>query len=145
MGESVVGNPLWAVLIPPRLARFRTLVEVGDAPLTVDFTGWNKYVLLGDDRAFLFPRQADNVEWFERELTAYRALEPTGLAVIPRLAGEWRDDTIYPFPFAAVTRLLGVRPTDASVTAGARHFFAPGRIVATTGRWSLASFQYSER
>src|SRR5205823_8290424 len=70
MREPVVGNPLWAVLIPPRLARFRTLVEVGDAPLMVDFTGWNKYVILGDDRAFLFPRQADNVEWFERELTA---------------------------------------------------------------------------
>ena len=115
MREPVVGNPLWAVLIPPRLARFRTLVDVGDAPLTVDFTGWNKYVFLGEDRAFLFPRQADNVEWFERELTAYRALEPTGLAVIPRLTGEWRDDTIYPFPFAAVTRLEGVRPTDASV------------------------------
>jgi aminoglycoside phosphotransferase (APT) family kinase protein len=115
MGESVVGNPLWAVLIPPQLAHFRTLVELGDAPLAVDFTGWNKYVLLSDSRAFLFPRRADNVEWFERELTAYRALEPTGLAVIPRLGGEWWEDTIYPFPFAAVTRLHGVRPTDASV------------------------------
>src|SRR5712691_1745428 len=105
MGESVVGNPLWAVLIPPRLARFRTLVEVGDAPLTVDFTGWNKYVLLTDDRAFLFPRQADNVESLERELLAYRTLEATGLDVVPRVVDRWEDDTVSPFPFAAVTRL----------------------------------------
>jgi aminoglycoside phosphotransferase (APT) family kinase protein len=115
MRPSVVGEPLWAVLIPPQLARFRSLVEIGDAPLAVDFTGWNKYVLLTDDRAFLFPRQPNNVEWFERELTAYRALEPTGLAVVPRLTGEWRDDAIYPFPFAAVTRLHGVRPNDAGI------------------------------
>jgi len=42
MGESVVGDPLWAVLIPTQLARFRALVELGDAPLTFDFTGSNK-------------------------------------------------------------------------------------------------------
>jgi aminoglycoside phosphotransferase (APT) family kinase protein len=105
---------LWAVLNPPQLARFRTLVQLGDAALAVDFTGWNKYVVLTDDRALLFPRQANNVEWFERELAAYRAIEATGLAVVPRLIGEWRDEAVYPFPFAAVTRLRGVRPTDAS-------------------------------
>jgi hypothetical protein len=54
MGSSAVGDPLWAVLIPPALARFRELVELGDAPLAVDFTGFNKYVLLSDDRVFLF-------------------------------------------------------------------------------------------
>ncbi len=115
MGSSVVGEPLWAVLIAPQLARFRLLVKVGDAPMTVDVTGWNKYVLLTDDRAFLFPRQANNVEWFTRELDTYRALEPIGLPVIPRVVGEWRDDGVYPFPFAAVTRLRGVRPSDASL------------------------------
>ena len=115
MGTSVVGEPLWAVLIPPQLARFRALVELGETPLTVDLTGWNKYVLLTDDRAFLFPRQANNVEWFARELDTYRALEPTALTVVPRLTGEWRDEAVYPFPFAAVTRLHGVRPPDASV------------------------------
>src|SRR5437762_2257970 len=105
MGSSAVGDPLWAVLIPPQLARFRTLVGLGDAPLAVDFTGFNKYVLLTDDLVFLFPRRASNVEWFHRELATYRALEPIGLAVVPRLTGEWRDDTVYPFPFAALTRL----------------------------------------
>ena len=89
--------------------------QLGDATLAVDFTGWNKYVILADNRAFLFPRQANNVEWFERELAAYRALEPTGLAMVPRLIGAWRDEAFYPFPFAAVTRLRGVRPPDASV------------------------------
>ena len=115
MGSSVVGEPLWAVLIPPQLARFRALVGLTDEPLTVDLTGWNKYVLLTEDRAFLFPRQANNVEWFERELVTYRALEAAGLAVVPRVTGDWRDETVYPFPFAAVTRLHGVRLSDATV------------------------------
>lgn len=114
MGSSVVGDPLWAVLIPPQLERFRLLVDLGDAPVTVDLTGFNKYVVLADDRAFLFPRQANNVEWFERELATYRALEPTGLKVVSRVVGEWHDDVVYPFPFAAVTRLRGERPGDAT-------------------------------
>ena len=110
----VRGNPLWAVLIPPRLARFRALVGVGHEPLTIDVTGWNKVVLLGEDRAYLFPRQANDVEWFERELAAYRALEPLGLSVAPRLIGRWFDETVYPYPFAAVSRLPGTHPDDAS-------------------------------
>ena len=114
VGSRVAGDPLWAVLIPPQLGRFQKLVGVDDAPLEVDFTGWNKYVILDHERAFLFPRRAINVEWLERELAAYRALEPTGLAVVPRLIGEWRDDAVYPFPFAAVSRLSGQHPTDAS-------------------------------
>jgi len=115
MTSSVVGDPLWAVLRPPQLARFRALADLGDVPLTVDFTGWNKYVVLSSDRAFLFPRRADNVEWFERELAAYRALEPTGLTLVPRVVGEWRDDAVYPFAFAAVARLHGTHARDASL------------------------------
>lgn len=112
MGPSVVGEPPWAVLAPPQLARFRNLVGIGDVPMAVDLTGWNKYVLLTEDRVFLFPRRAENVEWFERELAAYRALERAGLPVIPRLTGEWRDEAVYPFPFAATTRLRGEHPAD---------------------------------
>ena len=108
------GDPLWAVLIPPQLARFRAVTGVGDEALAVNFTGWNKYVVLAGERAFLFPRHEANVEWFERELAVYRALEPTGLAVVPRVVGEWRDDAVSPFPFAAVTRLCGEHPTDAT-------------------------------
>lgn len=108
------GDPLWAVLIPPRLIRFRELVEIDDEQLDVDLTGWNKFVLLSADRVYLFPREASGVEWFVRELAAYRALEPIGLTVVPRLLGEWRDETVYPYPFAAVSRLPGTHPADAS-------------------------------
>jgi len=114
-GEGVVrGDPSWAVLIPPRLIRFRELVHIGDEQLDVDFTGWNKFVLMSADRVYLFPREAKDVEWFERELVTYRALEPIGLTVVPRLLGEWRDETVYPYPFAAVSRLPGTHPTDAT-------------------------------
>jgi aminoglycoside phosphotransferase (APT) family kinase protein len=114
MGSSVSGDPLWAVLIPPQLARFRMLAGVGDEPLEVDFTGWNKYVVLSAERAYLFPRRAINVEWFERELAVYAALEACGLAIVPRVICRWRDDDVYPFPFASVTRLHGSHPTDVS-------------------------------
>ena len=114
MGSAVAGDPLWAVLIPPQLARFRTVTGVGDAPLAVNFTGWNKYVVLTGERAFLFPRHAVNVERFERELAVYRVLESTGLAVVPRVVGEWHDAAVSPFPFAAVTRLPGQHPIDAT-------------------------------
>jgi aminoglycoside phosphotransferase (APT) family kinase protein len=110
----VTGDPLWAVLIPPRLIRFRELVQIGDEQLDVDFTGWNKLVLLAAERVYLFPREANNVEWFGRELAAYRALEPIGLPIVPRVLGEWKDETIYPHPFAAVSRLPGTHLADAS-------------------------------
>jgi len=42
MGSSVVGDPLWAVLIPPQLERFRSLVDLGDGPVSVDLSGFNK-------------------------------------------------------------------------------------------------------
>jgi aminoglycoside phosphotransferase (APT) family kinase protein len=116
MGSSFTGDPLWGVLIPPELNRFKAVVGIhDDATLHVDYTGWNKYVILVDDLAFLFPRRAVNVEWLERELAAYRALQPIELAVVPPLLGEWREDLVYPFPFAAVQRLPGELPTDASL------------------------------
>jgi aminoglycoside phosphotransferase (APT) family kinase protein len=110
--NTVTGDPLWAVMIPPQLARFRRVTGVGDAPLAVNFTGWNKYVVLTAEHAFLFPRHEVNVEWFERELAVYRALEATALAVVPRVIGAWHDDAVSPFPFAAVTRLRGEHPID---------------------------------
>jgi aminoglycoside phosphotransferase (APT) family kinase protein len=117
----------WAVLIPPQLARFRVVTGIGDARLTVNLMGWNKYVLLTTDRAFLFPRHQCNIEWFERELAVYRALEATALAVVPRVVGEWRDAAVSPYPFAAVTRLRGEHPSDATVL-----FSQLGRNIA---RW----------
>jgi aminoglycoside phosphotransferase (APT) family kinase protein len=83
---------------------------VDTSRLVLNVTGWNKLVLLDSDRVFLFPRSADGVEWFERELAAYRALAETKLTVVPRLVGRWEDSGVYPFPFAAVTRLRGEAP-----------------------------------
>jgi aminoglycoside phosphotransferase (APT) family kinase protein len=113
-----VGDPLWAVLIPPRLARFRELTGLGDAALTADFTGFNKYVLLAGERVFLFPRQQENVAWFEHELAVYRALADGGFTLAPQVRGQWRDDSVYPFPFAEVTRLAGVPPADLTALFG---------------------------
>jgi aminoglycoside phosphotransferase (APT) family kinase protein len=115
---DLIGDPLWAVLIPPRLARFRELAGLGDAAITVDFTGWNKYVLLAGDRVFLFPREAENVEWFEHELAVYRTLEAGGFTLAPRVRRQWRDEAVYPFPFAEVSRLAGQRPDDPAARFG---------------------------
>jgi aminoglycoside phosphotransferase (APT) family kinase protein len=81
-------------------------------------TGWNKLVLLDADRVFLFPRAAAGVEWFERELAVYQSLTRTGLEIVPRLLGRWEDPDVYPFPFAAVTRLRGEVPAEPEALVG---------------------------
>jgi aminoglycoside phosphotransferase (APT) family kinase protein len=112
VGDDVVGRPVNAVLAPPQAARFAALAGVDLDRLVLNVTGWNKLVLLDTDRVLLFPRSADGVEWFEREMAAYRALADTGLSVVPRLLDRWEDPEIYPFPFAAVTRLRGEVPAE---------------------------------
>ena len=101
-----------AVLVPPQAERFASIVGVDPGRLVLNVTGWNKLVLLGSHQVFLFPRSGAGVEWFERELAAYRALAGAQLSVVPRLLGRWEDPEIYPFPFAAVSRLRGEVPTD---------------------------------
>jgi len=107
---KIVGRAVNAVLVPPQAARFAALVGADTDRLVLNVAGWNKLVLLDRDRVFLFPRSATGDEWFEREIAAYRALARTGLTVVPRLLGCWEDQEIYPFPFAAVTRLRGEVP-----------------------------------
>jgi aminoglycoside phosphotransferase (APT) family kinase protein len=125
IGDPLNGDPLWAVLIPPRLARFRRLAGLGDTALTVDFTGWNKFVLLTGDRVFLFPREPANVEWFEHELAVYRALAAGGFDLAPQVRQQWRDEDVYPYPFAEVRRLTGTRAADPAA------LFGPlGRVLA---------------
>ena len=111
MSGDIVGRAINAVLVPPQAERFASLVGADLNRLTLNVSGWNKLVLMDADRVFLFPRSADGVEWFERELTAYRSLAAARLSVVPRLLGRWEDPEIYPFPFAAVTRLRGAAPT----------------------------------
>ena len=100
------------MLVPPQAERFGALTGADTDRLVLNVTGWNKLVLLDSDRVFLFPRAVSGVEWFEREIAAYRALAETGLTVVPRLLGRWEDPEIYPFPFAAVTRLRGEVPAE---------------------------------
>jgi aminoglycoside phosphotransferase (APT) family kinase protein len=122
---DLVGDPLWAVLIPPRLARFRRLAGLGDTALTLDLTGFNKYVLLAGERVFLFPREQINVAWFEHELAVCQALAAGGLTLAPRVRHQWQDQDIYPYPFAEVTRLAGTRPADPAALFGSL-----GRVLA---------------
>ncbi len=125
MPGDLIGDPLWAVLIPPRLARFRRLAGLGDTALTTDLTGFNKYVLLAGERVFLFPREQENVAWFEHELAVCQALTAAGFDLAPRVHHRWRDQDIYPYPFAEVTRLTGTRPADPAA------LFGPlGRVLA---------------
>jgi aminoglycoside phosphotransferase (APT) family kinase protein len=112
------GHPVNAVLIPPQAERFASLVGADLSRLALNVTGWNKLVLLDTERVFLFPRSADGVEWFERELAAYQALAKTQLTIVPRLLGRWENPEIYPFPFAAVTRLHGAVPAEPEALIG---------------------------
>ena len=122
-----MGRPVNAVLVPPQAERFASLAGVDPGRLVLNVTGWNKLVLLDADRVFLFPRSATGVEWFERELAAYRALADTRLSIVPRLLGRWADPEIYPFPFAAITRLRGEAPAEPEAL-----FDQLGRAIA---RW----------
>jgi aminoglycoside phosphotransferase (APT) family kinase protein len=112
VGGDLVGRAVNAVLVPPQAERFASLVGVDLDRLVLNVSGWNKLVLVDSDRVFLFPRSAIGVEWFERELAAYRALARVQLSVVPRLQGRWEDPEIYPFPFAAVSRMRGEVPAD---------------------------------
>jgi aminoglycoside phosphotransferase (APT) family kinase protein len=115
---DIVGRPAGAVLIPPQAARFASLTGADPDRLALNVTGWNKLVLLGPDQVFLFPRTAAGVEWFERELAVYQALAGAQLDIVPRLLGRWEDPDIYPFPFAAVTRLRGEVPAEPEALIG---------------------------
>ena len=76
---DIIGPAVNAVLVPPQVERFASLVGADTSLLVPNVSGGNKLVLLDSDRVFLFPRSAIGVEWFERELAAYRALaDPPG-------------------------------------------------------------------
>ena len=48
----------------------------------------------------------------------YRALSAGGFTLAPQVRGRWRDEEVYPFPFAEVTRLTGTRPADPAALFG---------------------------
>ena len=95
-----------AVLTPPQLARFRELCRV-DGAIEPRFDGYTKHVLLTEDRAFLFPRNHTLVKQLERECDVYAAVRHP---LVPQLLGHWEEPAISPYPFFAVTRLVGAAP-----------------------------------
>ncbi len=101
-------DPLLAVVSPPRVERFRTLVGIGpEERVDVDFAGWSKLVILTPDLAVLFPRDHTQVEPLRRELEALRTVAAAGLPEIPEVVEVWEDVGISPYPVAAIRRLRG--------------------------------------
>lgn len=101
-------DPLLGVLAPPRVARFRELARLGDdEPITADFTGWSKLVLLTHDRAFLFPRDHTQVNGLEQEVEALSAVAPLDLDVVPRVLDVVDDRSVSAYPVVVLSRLPG--------------------------------------
>ena len=101
-------DPLLAVVSPPRVERFRKLVGIGpDDPVTADFAGWSKLVILTPDLAVLFPRDHTQVEPLRREVDALRTVAAARLPQIPEVVAVWEDVGISPYPVAAIRRLPG--------------------------------------
>ena len=124
-------DPLLAVVSPPRVRRFRELAGLNrDDPISADFTGWSKLVLLTPELAVLFPRDADMVEPLRREVEALRAVAPAGLAEVPEIVHVWEDEGISPYPVVALRRLFGTRLEVILPELGAD---AIGSVVAQLG------------
>lgn len=101
-------DPVFAVVAPPRLPRFRELAGLGDDDVvTADFSGWSKLALLSADHAFLFPRDHTHVEYLQREVEALRVVAPVGLGEVPAVHAVWDDPALSPLPVVVVTRLPG--------------------------------------
>ena len=99
-----------AVLVPNQLERFK---ELCDVPGSIEprFEGYTKHVLLADERAFFFPRNHLIVRQLERECEVYATVDHP---LVPRLLGRWREPAVSPYPFFAVTRLPGSKPSRVS-------------------------------
>ncbi|HEX5417919.1 MAG TPA: phosphotransferase [Chloroflexota bacterium] len=97
---------LHAVLIEPQLERFRTLCGLQDVPLTISFEGWHCHAVFSPDRVFRFPRDRSRVAGLQHEAVVLEALGGHGVPA-PRLLGQWRDLDVSPYPFTAISRLLG--------------------------------------
>ncbi len=102
-------HPALAVVAPPRLARFRELLQLGsEDEITADFTGWSKLVLLTADRAVLFPRDHTQVEPLRREIVALEAINRLDVPAVPRLHAVWEDPGLSAHPVVVLDRLPGI-------------------------------------
>jgi hypothetical protein len=86
VSDDLIGRPVNAVLVPRQAERFASIAGVDLDGLVLNVTGWNKLVLLDRDRAFLFPRTAENVEWLERSRRCWSTATSTKTNCWPRVA-----------------------------------------------------------
>ena len=97
------------MIAPPRMARFRELLDLGPTTRsTADFTGWSKLVLLTGDRAVLFPRDHTQVEALRREITALRGRAAARPSRRPRVHAVWEDPSLSAYPVVVLDRLPGI-------------------------------------
>jgi aminoglycoside phosphotransferase (APT) family kinase protein len=102
-------HPALAVIAPPRLARFRELLELGpDDEIAADFTGWSKLVLLTGNRAVLFPRDHTQVDALRREVAVLEAVQELAVPGVPAVHAVWEDPSLSAYPVVAVERLPGI-------------------------------------
>ena len=114
MSGEVVGQAVNAVLAPPQAERFARVADVDLSQLVRNVTGRNKLVLFALDRVFRVSGGWPSALGGSSEnLPTYQGLAKMQLDVVPRLLGRWQDPEIYPFPFAAVTRLRGEAPIES--------------------------------
>jgi aminoglycoside phosphotransferase (APT) family kinase protein len=104
----VPDDPVLAVIAPPNMDRFRALIGIApDAPITVDFSGWSKLVLLTDELAMLFPRDHTHAPYLTYEVEALQAIAPIGLAEAPQLVGVFDEPGVCAHEFVVERRLPG--------------------------------------
>jgi aminoglycoside phosphotransferase (APT) family kinase protein len=102
-------HPALAVIAPPRLPRFRRLLELGpEDEIGADFTGWSKLVLLTERHAVLFPRDHTQVAALRREVLALEAVNRLEVPAVPRVHAVWEDPSVSAHPVVVLERLPGV-------------------------------------
>lgn len=105
-------SDLAALLIPPQEERLRSNFGLGDAPLQLVTSGWQKLIVRTPDRVFAFPRTAHQIAMVEREADVLSAVRPDSG---PQLLGLHRDPAISPYPFLELTLIPGTCWSDVEL------------------------------
>lgn len=132
-----VDHPVLAVIAPPRLPRFRELLDLQpNEPITGDFTGWSKLVLLTDHHAVLFPRDHTQVDALDREVAALTMVGELGISVVPTVHAVHDDRALSAHRVVVLERMPGVPLSglieDAPVAVVGDLF---GHLGALAARW----------
>jgi aminoglycoside phosphotransferase (APT) family kinase protein len=116
-GSLAVDHPALAVFAPPRWRTLRDRLGIGpEVPVTANFTGWCKLVLLTPDLAICVPRDHTVVPAVRREITALALIADLRIPSVPRLREVIEDPTVSAHPVLVCDRVPG-DPLDALVEA----------------------------